>query len=124
MSDENKSGMVSGMSLYQPSNREARRLRDQYLRENGHNMKGIGELGSSSDSSDCSGFHNCRYGIKSIEKPNKKARNLSIKDSKRKPAMALSFSMPQLDARRQSNQETSGGMSIFSTENYRRIIKE
>ena len=85
-------------------------------------MKGIGELGSSSDSSDCSGFHNCRYGIKSIEKP-EKARKLSIKESKRKPAMALSFSMPQLDARKQSTQETSG-MSIFSTENYRRIIKE
>ena len=38
------------------------------MEENGHNMQGIGELGSSSDSSDCSGFHNCRYGAKSIEK--------------------------------------------------------
>jgi len=29
-------------------------------------MKGIGELGSSSDSSACSGFHNCKHGASSI----------------------------------------------------------
>lgn len=46
-----QSQMTGGMSLYQPSKQEARHLRDEYLHNNGHNMRGIGELGSSSDSS-------------------------------------------------------------------------
>ena len=37
-------------------------------------MKGIGELGSSSDSSDCSGFHNCRHGAKAIKIENNSKR--------------------------------------------------
>ena len=77
MSDENEESTLTGvMSLYQPSKAEARKLRNQYLEENGHNMKGIGELGSSSDSSECSGFHNCRYGAKSIDNSaSQRARN-------------------------------------------------
>ena len=46
--------------------------RNRYLEEHGHNMKGIGELGSSSESSDCSGFHNCRFGAPSIESTSKR----------------------------------------------------
>ena len=46
--------------------------RNRYLEEHGHNMKGIGELGSSSDSSECSGFHNCRFGAPSIDSSSKR----------------------------------------------------
>ena len=100
------SQLTGGMSLYQPSKQEARTLRDQYLHKNGHNMKGIGELGSSSESSQCSGFHNCRYGAKSIEtehlahKRQSSARNSRGDNTPKR----LSFSVPpQLrDSRHQS----------------------
>ena len=60
---------IGAMSLTDYTRDEKRKMRDKILQENGHNLKGIGELGSSSEDSDCSGFHNCRYGAESI--PNK-----------------------------------------------------
>ena len=58
--------LTGAVDLAEVNITEMRLIRNRYLQENGHNMKGIGELGSSSESSNCSGFHNCRYGESSI----------------------------------------------------------
>ena len=57
---------IGAMSLKDYTREEKRKMRDKILQANGHNLKGIGELGSSSENSECSGVHNCRYGIESI----------------------------------------------------------
>ena len=45
---------------------ELRKITNEYLKKRGLDMVGIGDLGSSDESSDCEGFFDCRMGAKSI----------------------------------------------------------
>ena len=45
---------------------ELRKITNEYLKKRGLDMVGIGDLGSSDESSDCEGFFDCRMGAMSI----------------------------------------------------------
>ena len=121
--------------------------RDRYLEDNGHNMVGIGELGSSSDESNCSGFHNCQFGAKSLPTKcdrlgchhrwsNRLGRSASEKVlpvempqhqetiHSRSNRIDFSQSLPQIMMQNPSHvhlEKSRMGAYIFSTDNFKRI---